>query len=132
MLFRSDLDPETSPVEAGLGFVIQKRRREEGGFPGADRILKELAEGPVRRLVGLRPEGRAPARQGVTIATSDGQVVGAVTSGGFGPTVGGPISIGYVEAAHAEPGTPLDLIVRGRPLPATVVPLPFVPHHYKR
>lgn len=130
-LYGNDIDRSTSPIEAQLNWAIQKRRREEGGFPGAGRILRELAEGPTRKLVGLKPEGRAPARAGTEVA-QNGEVLGAVTSGGFGPTVGGPVSIGYVASQAAEPGTRLDLIVRGKALPADVVPLPFVPHRYKR
>lgn len=131
-LYGNDIDPETSPVEAQLGWAIQKRRREEGGYPGAGRIQREIAEGPSRKLVGLKPEGRAPARQGVEIATEGGEIIGVVTSGGFGPTIGGPVSMGYVAAAQAEPGTRVNLIVRGKAMPAEVVALPFVPHNYKR
>jgi len=131
-LYGHDIDPGTSPVEAALTWSIQKRRREEGGFPGAARIQRELADGPVRIRVGLLPEGRAPAREGAEIATSDGTVVGKVTSGGFGPTLNGPCAMGYVEREHAAPGTRLDLIVRGKPLPATVTAMPFVPNRYKR
>ena len=131
-LYGHDIDETTSPVEAGLNFAIQKRRREEGGFPGADRILRELCEGPRRLRVGLLPEGRAPAREGTDIVGPGERVVGRVTSGGFGPTVGRPIAMGYVEAAFAAPGTALDLVVRGAPRPARVVALPFVPHRYHR
>ena len=130
-LYGHELDLSTSPVEAGLGWSIPKRRREAGDFPGAARICRELAEGPARRLVGLRPEGAAPAREGVE-AQAGGKAVGRVVSGGFGPTVGGPVALAYVEAAHAAPDTALDLIVRGAARPARVVPLPFVPHRYKR
>ncbi len=130
-LYGNDIDRTTSPVEAGLGWAIQKRRREEGGFPGAGRIRRELAEGPARRLVGVKPEGRAPARQGVEIHV-DGAAVGAVTSGGFGPTVGGPVAMGYVAAEHAAPGTKVDLMIRGKANPAEVVALPFVAQNYKR
>ncbi|MET0427827.1 MAG: glycine cleavage system aminomethyltransferase GcvT [Microvirga sp.] len=131
-LYGHDIDPTTSPVEAGLTWSIQKRRREEGGFPGAGRIRRELAEGPARRRVGLKPEGRAPAREGSPITTPDGRPVGTVTSGGFGPTVNGPVAMGYVEREEAAPGTRLHLIVRGKPLAATVVALPFAPHRYRR
>ena len=119
-------------MEAGLTWSIQKRRREEGGFPGAARIQREIAEGPARVRVGLRPEGRAPAREGTAITTPDGREVGAVTSGGFGPTVNGPVAMGYVAREVAQPGTELTLVVRGKPLPAKVVPMPFAPHRYKR
>jgi aminomethyltransferase len=130
-LYGHELDPATSPVEAGLEWSIPKRRREAGDFPGAARILRELAEGPARRLVGVRPEGAAPAREGVAVQV-EGRAVGAVASGGFGPTVGGPVALAYVDAAHAAPGTSLDLIVRGAARPARVVETPFVPHRYKR
>ncbi len=130
-LYGNDIDRSTSPIEAQLNWAIQKRRREEGGFPGAKRILSELAEGPGRKLVGLKPGGRAPARAGTEIAL-DGETIGAVTSGGFGPTVEGPISIGYVASKAAAAGTQLDLMVRGKAMPAEVVSLPFVAHRYKR
>ncbi len=130
-LYGNDIDEGTSPIEAGLIWAIQKRRREDGGFPGAARIQAGIADGPARRLIGIRPDTRAPARAGTEIAV-DGTPVGAVTSGGFGPTVEGPVSMGYVAAAHAAPGTRLDLIIRGKAVPATVVALPFVAHNYKR
>jgi glycine cleavage system T protein (aminomethyltransferase) len=131
-LYGHDIDPTTSPVEAGLTWSIQKRRREEGGFPGADRIRRELADGPARVRVGLRPEGRAPAREGTPIVTPDGRAVGTVTSGGFGPTVNGPVAMGYVARDVSAPGTELHLTVRGKALPARVAPMPFAPHRYKR
>jgi aminomethyltransferase len=127
-----DIDASTSPVEAGLAWSIQKRRREEGGFPGADRVMRELANGPLRRRVGLRPEGQAPAREGTEIQDLIGARIGVVTSGGFGPSLGGPLAMGYVETAQATPGTPLRLVVRGRSLAAAVVAMPFVPHRYER
>lgn len=130
-LYGRDIDRTTSPVEAGLAWTVAKRRREEGGFPGAARILRELRDGPARRLVGLRPEGKAPAREGTEIL-SDGTVIGRVTSGGFGPSVGGPIALGYVAAAHSAPGTPVLVRIRGREEPARIVSLPFVPHRYVR
>lgn len=130
-LYGHELTEEISPAEAGLGFSIPKRRREQGGFPGADEIIRQLRDGPARRLVGIRPEGRAPAREGVEIL-SDGRPIGRVASGGFGPTVDGPIALGLVEADHAEPGAALELMVRGVARPARVVALPFVPHRYKR
>ncbi|HEX8666431.1 MAG TPA: glycine cleavage system aminomethyltransferase GcvT [Beijerinckiaceae bacterium] len=131
-LYGHDIDQKTSPVEAGLTWSIQKRRREEGGFPGAVRIQREIAEGPSRVRVGLRPEGRAPAREGTPITTPDGREVGTVTSGGFGPTVNGPVAMGYVAREAAQPGTELHLVVRGKPLPAKVAAMPFAPHRYKR
>ncbi len=131
-LYGHDIDTTTSPVEAALNWSIQKRRREEGGFPGAARLQREFAEGTARVRVGLLPEGRAPAREGAEIATPDGTIVGKVTSGGFGPSLNGPCAMGYVAREHAAPGTRLDLIVRGKPLPATVAAMPFVPNRYKR
>ncbi|MFG1420863.1 glycine cleavage system aminomethyltransferase GcvT [Roseixanthobacter liquoris] len=130
-LYGHDIDPTTSPVEAALVWSIQKRRREGGGFPGAGRIQRELAEGPARMRIGLRLEGRAPAREGAEIA-KDGTVVGTVTSGGFAPTLNAPIAMGYVPPALAAPGTVLDILVRGKALPATVVTFPFVAQRYVR
>jgi aminomethyltransferase len=131
-LYGHDLDETISPVEANLAWSIQKRRREQGGFPGADRIQRELREGPRRLRVGIRPEGRTPAREGAEIISPAGEKIGVVTSGGFGPSVGGPIAVGYVAAAHGKAGTPVQLVVRGKPLPAVIVELPFVPHRYAR
>ncbi|MFN7177631.1 MAG: glycine cleavage system aminomethyltransferase GcvT, partial [Thermaurantiacus sp.] len=130
-LYGHDLSPEIDPVEAGLGFAISKRRKIEGGFPGAERILKALMDGPARKRVGLRLEGRQPAREGATIHAGDAQV-GLVTSGGFGPSVEAPIAMGYVAATHSGDGTRLELDVRGRRLPATVVPMPFHQKNYVR
>jgi aminomethyltransferase len=130
-LYGHDLSPEHEPVEAGLAFAISKRRKLEGGFPGAERILKALLDGPARKRVGLRLEGRQPAREGATIHAGDAQV-GVVTSGGFGPSVGAPIAMGYVAAAHAADGTELQIEVRGRRLPATVCPMPFWQKTYVR
>jgi aminomethyltransferase len=131
-LYGHELSPEITPVEAGLAWTIGKRRREHGGFPGAEAILRQLREGPARKLVGVRPDGRTPAREGTEIQDGSGRTIGSVTSGGFGPTVGGPIALGYVRRAHAAAGTPVTLIVRGKPHPAQVADLPFVPHRYKR
>ena len=131
-LYGHELTPEITPIEAGLRWSIGKRRREEGGFPGADVILEQLANGPARALVGIRPEGRAPAREGTEIQDQDGRAIGVVTSGGFGPTVGGPVSMGYVPPEHAEPGTSVVLSIRGKSHTAGITGLPFVPHRYKR
>jgi aminomethyltransferase len=130
-LYGHDLSPETSPIEAGLLFGINKRRRTGGGFPGAKRILREIAEGAPRRWVGLTVEGRQPAREGAEIYVGDTHV-GAVTSGGFSPSLQVPIGMGYVDAAHAAVGTPLEIDVRGKRLKATVTAMPFVPHRYHR
>jgi aminomethyltransferase len=131
-LYGHDIDATTSPIEAGLLWSIQKRRREEGGFPGAARVQREIRERPSRVRVGLKPEGRAPAREGTVITTPDGREVGMVTSGGFGPTVNGPVAMGYVARDVSAPGTDLHLMVRGKQLSAKVVPMPFSPHRYKR
>jgi aminomethyltransferase len=127
-----DIDPSTSPIEAGLAWSIQKRRRQEGGFAGAERIQRELADGPSRRRVGLELAGKAPAREGAEVTEADARVVGRVTSGGFAPSLGRPIAMAYVEPAFTQPGTGLNIIVRGTPLAARVVPMPFVPHNYFR
>ncbi|UWQ61886.1 glycine cleavage system aminomethyltransferase GcvT [Leisingera caerulea] len=131
-LYGNDIDQSTSPVEASLSWAIQKRRKEDGGFPGAARIQKELAEGPFKKLVGIKPEGRAPARQGVEVQSEGGDTLGTITSGSFGPTVGGPVAMGYVAADHAAPGTKVNLIIRGKAQPAEIVALPFVTQNYKR
>lgn len=131
-LYGHDIDATTSPVEADLVWSIQTRRREGGGFPGAERIQSELKAGPRRRRVGIKPEGRAPARDGTEVLSQAGEKIGVVTSGGFGPSVEGPIAMGYVAAAYAVPETPLQLLVRGKSLAASVVSLPFVPHRYYR
>ncbi|XYK82279.1 MAG: glycine cleavage system aminomethyltransferase GcvT [Labrenzia sp.] len=131
-LYGHDIDETTSPVEGNITFCMQKRRREEGGFPAADRIQKELAEGTDRIRVGLRLDGKAPAREGAEIALPGGDAIGILTSGGFAPTVGAPIAMGYVPAEHASEGTQLELIVRNRRLPATVSAMPFVPNRYYR
>jgi aminomethyltransferase len=131
-LYGHDIDTGTTPIEAGLAWTIPKSRREAGGFPGAAVIARQTRDGAARKLVGILPEGRAPAREGTEIQSPDGRAIGRVTSGGFGPTVGAPIAMGHVAAAHAAPDTPLMLLVRGRQLPARVVRLPFVPHRYQR
>ncbi len=131
-LYGHDLDEETSPIEGAIKFATGKRRREEGGFPGAARIRREAAEGPSRLRVGFAFEGRAPAREGAEIQSTDGETIGKITSGGFGPSVGAPVAMGYVEAAYAETGTPVRVIVRGKPLAARVADMPFAPHRYFR
>ena len=130
-LYGHDIDETTTPIEADLAWTIAKRRREEANFPGAATILRQLAEGPARKRVGIQPEGRAPAREGADIAAGGG-TIGTVTSGGYGPTVGAPIAMGYVAARAAHAGTAVELMVRGTPRPARVAPLPFVPHRYYR
>jgi aminomethyltransferase len=131
-LYGQDLDETTSPVEAGLAWSIQKRRRADGGFPGAQRVQGELANGAKRRRVGIKPDGRAPARAGTEIVALLGDRLGRVTSGGFGPSVNGPVAMGYLPAGRTAPATPVNLLVRGKALGAIVAPLPFVPHRYAR
>jgi len=129
-LYGADIDTATTPVEAGLQWIIGKRRREAGGFPGAPVILRQLAEGPSRLRAGIKPDGKAPARAHTPVTDLDGTVIGEITSGGFGPSVDGPVAMGYVPAAFAKPGTPVRLVVRGKALDAHVVALPFTPHRY--
>jgi aminomethyltransferase len=131
-LYGHDIDTTTSPVEAALVWSIQKSRRENGGFPGAARVQKELKGGPSRVRVGIVPEGRAPAREGTEIRDAGGNTIGIVTSGGFGPTLNGPLAMGYVAKEFSAPGTPLVLVVRGKDLAAKIVKMPFVPHRYYR
>lgn len=136
-LYGTDIDETTTPVEAGLVWAIQKARRaggeRAGGFPGAARILRELDTGPTRKRVGLAPEVRAPMRAGTRIFLADSDMpVGEVTSGAFGPSVEAPVSMGYVEAGHAEEGTRLEGEVRGKRLPVRVASLPFIPARFKR
>jgi aminomethyltransferase len=137
-LYGADLDEATTPVEAALEWTIPDVRRatggRAGGFPGAERILEQLATGAARRRVGLKPEGRAPVRRGTSLfrAENDTIQVGVVTSGGFGPSLNAPIAMGYVPSKAAALGTRLFAEVRGKRLPVTVSKLPFMPAHYKR
>jgi aminomethyltransferase len=130
-LYGHDLSPDIDPVSAGLEFAISKARRKTGGFPGAQRILKLLADGTPTRRVGLTLEGRMAAREGAPVFAGDTQV-GHVTSGGFSPTLGHPIAMAYVKSEQATDGTALEIEVRGKRLPARVVPMPFVLHRYHR
>jgi aminomethyltransferase len=131
-LYGHDLDENTSPVEADLTFAVARRRRAEGGFAGAERILRELRDGPARKRVGIRPQGRAPVREGVEVVDGEGTSLGQITSGGFGPTVSVPVAMGYVSAGRSAPGTLIQVAGRRGPEPAEIVPLPFVPHRYFR
>jgi aminomethyltransferase len=137
-LYGHDIDATTTPVEGALEWSIQKIRRHggarAGGFPGADTILSELANGAPRRRVGLRPEGRAPVREGAPLfadAASSAQI-GAVTSGGFGPSVNSPVAMGYLPSSHAAPGSLVFAELRGQRLPLLIAPMPFIPNAYKR
>jgi len=130
-LYGHDLSPEITPVEAALSFAISKRRKVEGGFPGAHRVLDQLFNGAERKRVGLRIEGRQPVREGAPVVAA-GAPVGVVTSGGHGPALNAPIAMAYVPTALAPDGTRLQVEVRGRLLDATVVPMPFFPKNYVR
>ncbi len=130
-LYGHDLDATTSPVEAALGFALSPRRRAAADFPGAARILAEREQGPSRCRIALVVEG-APAREGAVIADADGAPIGVVTSGGFAPSLGKPIAIGFAAPAYCRPGNSVTVIVRDRRQSATVVALPFVPHRYVR
>ena len=131
-LYGHDIDETTTPVEAGLAWSIGKRRQEEGGFPGDGIVQAQLRDGPPRKRVGIVPDGRAPAREGTEITDGSGVSMGHVTSGGFGPTAGGPVAMGYVDAAHAAVDTAVNLVVRGTPRPGRIRRMPFVPHSYYR
>jgi aminomethyltransferase len=131
-LYGHDLDHHTTPVMAGLTFAINKRRRAEGGFAGAMRILAELQNGPIEKRVGFDIDGRQPVREGALVLDGEGNEIGKVTSGGFSPSLQRPIGMGYVAAPFAEPGTALKLEQRGKLFDARVAPMPFVPHRYYR
>jgi aminomethyltransferase len=135
-LYGQDLTTRTSPVEAGLGWTIAPVRRSggarAGGFPGDGPILEQLSAGPSRRLVGLRPQGRAPIRAGAELLDGAGTCIGSVTSGGFGPTIGAPVAMGYVASEQRKPGTIVQAVVRARQLATEVVRLPFVERRYYR
>lgn len=131
-LYGHEIDETTTPIEAGLAWTIQRRRREEGGFLGDKAILRQLVEGPARRRVGIRFEGRAAARTDAPIVDSAGRTIGTITSGSFSPTLQAAIAMGYVSTESSQPGTPVAALVRGKPVPGEVVPLPFVPHRYAK
>lgn len=131
-LYGHDLGYDTTPVEADLTFALSKRRREAGGFPGWHRIATELAEGPIRKRVGLAIEGRQPVREGAIMVDGEGNEVGKVTSGGFSPSLEAPIAMAYVPLAYAAPGTKVSLAARGKLFTGIVTPMPFVPHRYQR
>jgi len=131
-LYGHDLDHTTTPIEAGLGFAVSKQRRVDGGFAGWHRIAKEIADGPIRKRVGLAIEGRQPVREGAIAVDAEGNEVGKVTSGGFSPTLEAPIAMAYVPLGASEPGTKVSLAARGKIFTGTVTPMPFVPHRYHR
>ncbi|MBB4631011.1 glycine cleavage system aminomethyltransferase GcvT [Sphingosinicella soli] len=130
-LYGHDLSTASTPIEADLAFAVSKRRKMEGGFPGAERVLGQLLNGAAVKRIGLRVEGKLPAREGAEIFAGDTKV-GVITSGGFAPSVGAPIAMGYVSADHAADGTALEIDVRGRRIAALAAPMPFVPHRYVR
>jgi len=137
-LYGHDVDATTTPVEAALEWSIQKSRRHggvrAGGFPGADKILSQLANGAPRRRVGLKPQGRAPVREGAPLFAdvASSEQIGAVTSGGFGPSINAPVAMGYLPSSQAAPGNLVFAELRGQRLPLRVAPMPFVPNTYKR
>ena len=130
-LYGHDMDETIDPVEADLTWSIGKRRKSEGGFAGANIVLDKLLNGVAKKRVGILPEGRAPAREGTEIAVG-GRVIGKITSGGFGPSLNGPLAMGYVGSEFSAVGTAVELMVRGKAMAAKVAPMPFVPHRYKR
>lgn len=131
-LYGHDIDETTTPVEANLLWSISKRRREAGGFPGAAIIQAQIKDGPARLRVGIRPEGRAPAREGATITDMNNAEIGHVTSGTFSPTLNAPIAMGYVQRAHSADGARVNLLVRGKALAAHIAPMPFIPKRFHR
>lgn len=132
-LYGHDIDESVSPIEAGLIWSVQKHRRDaDAGYLGAERIASDIADKSTKRLVGIKPDGKAPAREHTEVQDMDGNTIGEITSGGYGPTVDDPVAMGYVARKFFKSGTPVQLIVRGKPRPATVVKLPFAPHNYYR
>ena len=129
-LYGNDIDATTTPIEASLAWTVSRRRRAEGGFPGAGVVLRQIAEGVGRKRVGLIPDGKVPARSHAQVSDAAGTVIGEVTSGGFGPTIGAPVAMGYVAIDHAQAETPVHFEVRGKAHPGRVAKLPFVEHRY--
>ena len=131
-LYGHDMDDKIDPISANLAWSIGKRRKTAKDFPAAEAIMEKLLNGTPTKRVGIRPDGQAPAREGTDIADKTGRVIGHITSGGFGPSLNAPVAMGYVESAFAAGGTEIDLLVRGKAMPARVAPMPFAPHRYKR
>ncbi|MEP4053247.1 MAG: glycine cleavage system aminomethyltransferase GcvT [Litorimonas sp.] len=132
-LYGHDIDTTVSPIEAGLFWSVQKHRRSaDAGYLGAARVAADIADKTTKRLVGIKPEGRAPAREHTEVQDLDGNIIGEITSGGFGPTAGGPVAMGYVARKFTKAGTAVQLIVRGKARPAKITKLPFAPHNYYR
>lgn len=130
-LYGHDLDDTTTPVEANLKWAIQKRRRLEGNFKGAATILAQIEKGAPRYRVGIKPEGRAPMREGTELFSGD-KKIGVITSGGFGPSLDAPVAMGYVDHDYAANGTQITAMLRGQPRPCTIVPMPFITNNYKK
>jgi len=130
-LYGHDMDEDRTAVEASLIWALAKTRRERGDFPGADVIAKQIEEKTCQKRIGLTLTG-APAREGAEIADKSGNIIGIVTSGGFGPTVSGPVAMGYVDRDFMKAGTEVDILVRGKPRAATITKLPFVPANFYR
>ena len=131
-LYGHDIDETVDPAEANLIWSIGKRRKADKDFPAGDKIMDRVTSGTQKKRVGILPIGKAPAREGAEIADKTGRVIGKITSGGFGPSLNAPVAMGYVESAFAANGTEVDLIVRGKPMPARIAPMPFVLNRYKR
>ena len=135
-LYGNDIDTNTTPIEAGLLWSVGKSRRTggsaEGGFPGADIVLKQIETGCSKKRIGIQPEGRAPARASTIICNEDGEEIGHITSGGFGPSAEGPVAMGYIDITYSKVDTKIQLKIRNKLVPATVVKLPFVPQRYYR
>jgi aminomethyltransferase len=135
-LYGHDMDAQTTPVEASLAWALSKPRRADGarpgGYLGAEVILRQLAEGVARKRVGLLVKEKMPVREGAELVDADGRAIGKVTSGGFGPTINGPVAMGYVETAYAKLGTAMNAIVRGKPVAVEVAKTPFTPQRYFR
>ncbi len=131
-LYGHDIDETTTPIEGALAWTIGKRRRAEANFPGAKIIMEQIASGVARKRVGILPEGKAPAREHTEIVDASGKVIGEITSGGYGPTVGGPIAMGYIATTFAKVGTEVELMVRGKGRPAKIVAMPFVEKRFHR
>ncbi len=131
-LYGHDIDETLEPVEANLVWSIGKRRKTDKDFPAGEKIMARVFHGTAKKRVGILPVGKAPAREGTEIADKTGRIIGKITSGSFGPSLNAPVAMGYIETAFAADGTEVDLMVRGKPNPARVAPMPFVPNRYKR
>ncbi|MDP9528106.1 glycine cleavage system aminomethyltransferase GcvT [Pseudomonas protegens] len=135
-LYGHDMNSDTTPIQASLLWAISKARRADGaragGFPGAEVIFAQQQGGVARKRVGLLPQERTPVREGAEIVDAEGNIIGSVCSGGFGPTLGGPLAMGYLDIQHCALDTPVAAIVRGKKVPMLVSKMPFVPQRYYR